>query len=86
MNHNIPWCVLGDFNSILSIEDRQEGVTPSTVEMEDFLACTASLGMEEAYSTGNRFTRSNGTVRTKLDRVLLSPVWHSQDLNCLVDF
>lgn len=75
MNHSEPWRVLGDFNSIISVEERMGGNTPTSAEIEDFLACTTTLALEDDASVGNQYTLSNGTVWSKLDRVLLNPDW-----------
>lgn len=86
MSNNQPWIVLGDFNSILWLEDRQGGVTHSTAKIEDFLSCTISLGLEDVYSVGSHYTWTNRTVWTKLDRALINLEWHSQNPNCVVYF
>lgn len=40
----------------------------------------------DAPSTGNKFTWTNGTYWSKIDRVLLNAEWHNEDLHCLAEF
>lgn len=44
------------------------------------------LGLEDAFSIGNKFTWSNGFLWAKLDRVIHNSNWNSLNFNCLVDF
>lgn len=77
---------MGDFNSILSCEDRWGGTISSLAEMEDFNSCTITLGLEEAFSIGSKFSSSNGTFWSRIDKVLLNPQWHMLNLHCLADY
>lgn len=60
VNNYYPWILLRDYNSTLSLEDRKGGIRIATCDMEDFLSCTITLGLEDIYSMGNRFTWLNG--------------------------
>lgn len=62
VNHAQPWMLLGDFNSVLSIDERQGGVKFHAHDMEKFSACATSIGMVDAPSIGNLFTWTNGTL------------------------
>lgn len=55
-NMNDPWIVLGDFNSILSLRDRNDGILPYNSDMDDFLTRNTLLGLEDAPSVGSHFT------------------------------
>jgi hypothetical protein len=70
-----PWIVLGDFNSILSQEDKHNGDPVSSYEVSDFRACYSDLGLSDLNYTGCHYTWSNGTIWTKIDRVLANPLW-----------
>lgn len=51
-----PWMVLGDFNSVLHLEDRI-GRNPVTLfEVVDFSTCVEACGMNELPQYGNRYT------------------------------
>lgn len=41
----IPWMVLGDFNSVLNIEDRIGGVPVTLAEVIEFHNCVDSCGL-----------------------------------------
>jgi hypothetical protein len=65
-----PLAYYGDFNSILSQEDKHNGAAVSTYETTDFRTCYSDLGLAELNYTGCHFTWSNGSVWSKIDRVL----------------
>jgi hypothetical protein len=72
---------MGDFNSILSLEDKHNGAAVSTCETTDFRSCCSDHGLANLNYTGCQFTWSNGSVWSKLDRVLANSTWslsHSQ--------
>ena len=80
-NSSYPWMVLGDFNSILSSVDKHNGETISSYEISDFQDCCFDLGLHDVNFTGCHFSWTNGSVWSKLDRVLVNPSWSS--LQCL---
>ncbi|KAG9133643.1 hypothetical protein Leryth_021637 [Lithospermum erythrorhizon] len=45
-----------------------------------------ALGLEDAPSMGSFFTWTNGSIWSKLDRVLMNNVWSSLDLTCSASF
>jgi hypothetical protein len=57
-----PWLLLGDFNSILSQEDKHNREPVSTYETSDFRECWSDLGIADLNSTGSHFTWTNGTI------------------------
>ena len=65
-----PWLLLGDFNSILSQEDKHNGELVSTYETSDFRNCCSDLGIADLNSTGSHFTWTNGNIWIKIDRVM----------------
>ena len=76
------WCILGDFNNIRSRGERmgssqRELVDGSIVEFNKWIE---ELEVEEVPWVGKKFTwfRPNGTAKSKLDRVLVSPEWLSK--------
>jgi len=76
-NSSHPWLVLGDFNSLLSFADKHNGEAVSSYEISDFRDCCFDLGLRDVNYTGCHFSSTNGTVWSKLDRVLINPSWSS---------
>jgi hypothetical protein len=56
------WIVLGDFNSILSQEDKHNGAYVTSYEVSNFRECCINLGIADLNSIGCFFTWSNGHV------------------------
>nr|TKS15849.1 hypothetical protein D5086_0000028840 [Populus alba] len=65
----------GDFNSLLSQANKHRGEPVSTYETADFRQCCSDLGLADLNYSGSHFTWSNGSVWSKLDRVLANPLW-----------
>lgn len=86
MNNNEPWMLLGDFNSNLSIDDRNGSIPIANSNIKEFISCITTLGLEYAFSTGSRFTWTNGTHWAKLDRVLHNSIWSSLNMECWANF
>ena len=76
-NSSCPWIVLGDFNSMLSPADKHNGEAVSSYEISDFQDCCFDLGLHDVNFTGCHFSWTNGSVWSKLDRVLINPSWSS---------
>jgi len=70
-----PWILLGDFNSILSQDDKHNREPVSNYETSDFRVCCSNLGIADLNSTGCHFTWINGTVWIKIDRVMVNAHW-----------
>ncbi|KAJ6291204.1 hypothetical protein OIU76_023294 [Salix suchowensis] len=81
-----PWMVLGDFNSLLSQDDKLNGTAVSMYETADFNKCCLDLGFYDLSYTGCHFSWSNGSVWSKLDRVLVNPHWSSLHSTAHVHF
>lgn len=56
---NIPWIVLGDFNSILSSQERVGGGDVRPHHFADFLDCVTIAGLTDMRYKGNFLTWSN---------------------------
>jgi len=67
-----PWLLLGDFNYILSQDDKHNGEPVSNYETSDFRELCSDLGLADLNYTGYQFTWTNGTVWTKIDRVMVN--------------
>jgi hypothetical protein len=75
------WCILGDFNSVRDISERrgvrthlQGGRNGEMVEFDEFLG---DLDLVDLPLVGRRFTwfHPNGVTMSRLDRILVSPLW-----------
>ena len=47
-----PWCILGDFNSVLHQGERMGGTTATEREMRDFGECIQHCGLQEFNTVG----------------------------------
>ncbi|KAJ6352955.1 hypothetical protein OIU76_002053 [Salix suchowensis] len=81
-----PWLVLGDFYSILSQDDKLNGNAVSMYEIYDFYNCCHDLGLFDLNYSGCHFTWSNGHVWSKIDTVLVNPIWASHQQIARVHF
>ncbi|KAL5169552.1 putative plastid-lipid-associated protein 11, chloroplastic [Glycine soja] len=80
-NPNGLWCVLGDFNSIRSQDERitssQRIVTTS--DISDFNNWISEMELHDVRCLGSNFTwfRPNGSAKSRLDRFLVCDQWLS---------
>lgn len=75
-----PWCVMGNFNEIVSQDEKQGGQLRPTKQMEDFkhaleTNCLFDLGWQ-----GTKYTWTNGHTNDtftglRLDRAVVSKEW-----------
>ncbi|KAK4430795.1 hypothetical protein Salat_0841200, partial [Sesamum alatum] len=70
-----PWMVGGDFNTVLSLDERSGGAAPSSVAMSDFNDAIADCALVDAGYTGSPYTWYSRRLRQRLDRVLVSDCW-----------
>ncbi|KAG9154542.1 hypothetical protein Leryth_014983 [Lithospermum erythrorhizon] len=83
---NLPWMVLWDFNCYLKPCEKKGGKKLLAYELKDLGECMRICGLVDAPSTGLKFSWTNGSLWTKLDRVLMNDVWHRKGLMCLANF
>ncbi|XP_012857002.1 PREDICTED: uncharacterized protein LOC105976270 [Erythranthe guttata] len=80
-NHrNLPWVVGGDYNEILSNNEKEGGLSRLPAQIEAFREALDDCGLTDLEFEGPRFTWSNNrdhpyTVRCRLDRVCASADW-----------
>lgn len=72
----MPWLVGGDFNVILSEEEKMGGLPFNTMDSWEFANCLSCCALVELKIVGNQFTWWNGRVEDdcifeRLDRVLV---------------
>ncbi|VFQ83678.1 unnamed protein product [Cuscuta campestris] len=77
---DLPWCIIGDFNSVLDMNDRIGGSPVSWDETRDFKQCIQKCGLEEIPSEDSRYTWSNRQglgkrIYSKIDRTLANVEW-----------
>ena len=70
-----PWCVLGDFNTMLRVGERFGGVDVTDRETRDFASCLHQSGLEEFPFEGAFFTWTNKTVWSRIDRAFHNDFW-----------
>lgn len=46
-----PWLIMGDFNNVLSVEERIGGLQPNYMEILFFQDCLSECGLEERRSS-----------------------------------
>ncbi|EOY09179.1 Uncharacterized protein TCM_024576 [Theobroma cacao] len=70
-----PLMARGDFNVILSRNERLLGAEPHASSMEDFALTLLDCGLLDAGFEGNRFTWTNSHMFQRLDRVFYNMQW-----------
>ncbi|XP_060211976.1 uncharacterized protein LOC132639554 [Lycium barbarum] len=74
---DLPWIIGGDFNVIVSDEEKQGGLLVSSNETLDFSTCIQSYGLIDVGFSGSKFTWWNGRTEEDyifkwLDRILVN--------------
>ncbi|KAH0714773.1 hypothetical protein KY285_007601 [Solanum tuberosum] len=72
-----PWCICGDFNAIMSPDEKKGGKPHRMEKSWDFISCMNDCGMVDAGYKGLRFTWCNARERSKriwkrLDRTFIN--------------
>ncbi|XP_057452170.1 uncharacterized protein LOC130743990 [Lotus japonicus] len=76
---SIPWCCFGDFNDILSPDDKLGGDPPDVGRLQEHALLRRECGLNEVNYSGNRFTWSNnrhpGNIEERLDYAIVNKAW-----------
>ena len=78
-NKHKVWCVVEDFNSIRRKEERKSVVSASVYsrEIKVFNDFIENMELLDIIMAGRKFTwyKPNGTVKSRIDRILVSREW-----------
>ncbi|XP_060200824.1 uncharacterized protein LOC132629104 [Lycium barbarum] len=85
-NCTLPWMILGDFNSVLYMDDRIGGNPITWAEVADFQQCMEECGLVELPQQGNKYTWNDRHVDqriySKIDRALINEEWLESMPSC----
>lgn len=70
-----PLLVCGDFNNVLDFEERKGGRPPIEREVREFADTVAYLNLQDCPSTGCFFTWTNGSIFSRIDRIMHNNAW-----------
>ena len=77
-----PWCILGDFNSVLYCSERSDNQVNWTSYNQQFKDCISASHLDDIKAVGEVYTwynnRPNAPVFKKLDRILCNDHWFSK--------
>jgi len=79
-NMEIPWCTIGDFNVITSIEEKFGGIPYNIHKSFEFIGVIEACGLVDIGYTGLPFTWCNqrdaeARVWKRLDRAMVNDKW-----------
>ncbi|GKB68694.1 zinc knuckle CX2CX4HX4C containing protein [Tanacetum coccineum] len=70
-----PWCILGDFNAALFLDDKAAGMSSVDISMREFKECVEDIEVMDVQSLGLHFTwsqkpKGKDVVLKKIDRIM----------------
>jgi len=79
-SHNLPWIIAGDFNELLSSDDKLGGRPISLYRANIFKECLDACNMADLDFQGPRYTWTNkndlcSLIQERLDRFFANPDW-----------
>ncbi|GJR35154.1 RNA-directed DNA polymerase, eukaryota, reverse transcriptase zinc-binding domain protein [Tanacetum coccineum] len=80
---NHPWCLLGDFNAALFLEDSTASGANIDISMREFRDCVEDIEVMDVHRMGLQFTwnqkpkGANGILK-KIDRIMANTGFHDQ--------
>ncbi|XP_050231744.1 uncharacterized protein LOC126680640 [Mercurialis annua] len=80
---SLPWCIIGDFNDIVSHNDKQGGAAHPNWLVNGFKDTVSMCGLEEVDVSGYKYTWARdcaglGKIEERLDRDLVTRDWLDQ--------
>ena len=82
----LPWMLWGDFNNVLSCDEKANGLPITMYEIRDFKNCCYDIGISNLRSTGVYLTWSNSLVWCKLERAMVNTKWIHEGLLAQANF
>ena len=84
---DVPWSVVGDFNSVIACSEKKGGRPPRTLCMDEFRECIDGCSLTDVGFAGPEFTwcnnqRGEDRILARLDRCLLFA--HNSDVSARV--
>ncbi|KAL0012862.1 hypothetical protein SO802_007970 [Lithocarpus litseifolius] len=78
--HNLPWAIMGDFNEVISEEEKSGGNPVVPRRVNAILDCMDTCQMMDLGFSGPKFTWSNkrelgNLIQCRLDRCWANPAW-----------
>ncbi|XP_026439686.1 uncharacterized protein LOC113338489 [Papaver somniferum] len=75
-----PWCIIGDFNAVLSAHEKCSGPPPTKASCDDFLAFSETNDLHHLDTRGASYTWTNSRkgrhhTELRLDKVICSEQW-----------
>ncbi|KAJ8428965.1 hypothetical protein Cgig2_003296 [Carnegiea gigantea] len=70
------WCLMGDFNSVISKDDRIGGNEVQDHKLRELASLLESCALHEPKSTGAYFSWTNRTIWSRIDHVFLNDYWY----------
>ena len=72
---DLPWLMVGDFNEILSNNEKEGGNIRPQRCMQQFRDCLFDCNLEDLGFIGDKFTWRRGRIRERLDRAVSNQRW-----------
>ena len=72
------WCLLGDFNAILSKDDRIGGNAVSDHDIQEMSNFMEECEVPEMPSSGSCLSWTNKTIWSKIDKAFINSLWHGE--------
>ncbi|CAN1183102.1 hypothetical protein LINPERHAP2_LOCUS36348 [Linum perenne] len=72
-NQTQPWAMIGDFNSMLSSQDKRGGAPFCWQSNLSFVDCCRECDLEDLGFVGPPFTWFRGLLKERLDRGVVNP-------------
>lgn len=91
INESIPWIILGDFNIVVTILDRVNGLPMLKTEAHDFQQCIHDLHLGQLNRRGCEFSRcnkieANNRIYSNIDWAFRNISWFNKYSHVVADY